>query len=239
VAPGIVAGGLLARAGVFAVVKGPQLAAFFALFIGFSATQMLLGRQPRPSRQMPALPGQAALGATIGLLSGLVGAGGAFIAAPFMTWCRLPNAPGGVDDGGQFRASRWPWRPRRATWSAAHQYAALPGAFGYLYLPALLVVSAASVLMAPVGARVAHGLDVRSSSAVSRWCCLRSPPTCSTAPPPAADAGVSPARSGCWPASGDSRRGAGLRKAPSQASNSWGCPTTPHAAGSWPRPSTR
>jgi uncharacterized membrane protein YfcA len=37
---------------------------------------------------------------------------------------------------------------------------ALPGAFGYLYLPALLVVSLASVSMAPLGARAAHATDV-------------------------------------------------------------------------------
>ena len=37
---------------------------------------------------------------------------------------------------------------------------ALPGAVGYLYLPALVIVAAASVSMAPIGARVAHGTDV-------------------------------------------------------------------------------
>jgi uncharacterized membrane protein YfcA len=37
----------------------------------------------------------------------------------------------------------------------------LPGAFGYLYLPALLIVSVASVSMAPWGARAAHATDVK------------------------------------------------------------------------------
>jgi uncharacterized membrane protein YfcA len=32
---------------------------------------------------------------------------------------------------------------------------------GYLYLPALAVVAAASVTLAPMGARAAHALDVR------------------------------------------------------------------------------
>ena len=39
--------------------------------------------------------------------------------------------------------------------------AALPGAVGYLFVPALLVVSLASVVTAPLGARVAHSLDIR------------------------------------------------------------------------------
>ena len=37
---------------------------------------------------------------------------------------------------------------------------ALPGAFGYLFVPALVIVSIASVAVAPLGARVAHALDV-------------------------------------------------------------------------------
>ena len=37
--------------------------------------------------------------------------------------------------------------------------AALPGAIGYLYLPALAIIAAASVTLAPLGARVAHGTD--------------------------------------------------------------------------------
>jgi uncharacterized protein len=32
---------------------------------------------------------------------------------------------------------------------------------GYLYLPALAVVALASVFSAPLGARVAHGMDTR------------------------------------------------------------------------------
>jgi uncharacterized membrane protein YfcA len=34
------------------------------------------------------------------------------------------------------------------------------GSLGYLYLPALLVIAAASVLTAPLGARTAHRMDV-------------------------------------------------------------------------------
>ena len=38
--------------------------------------------------------------------------------------------------------------------------AALPGAFGYLYLPALGIVAAASVMLAPLGARTAQRITV-------------------------------------------------------------------------------
>jgi uncharacterized protein len=161
IAPGIVGGGLLAGAGVFALVKGPQLALVFALFISFSAAQMLRDRRPRPSRQMPGRPGQAALGGAIGLLAGLVGAGGAFIASPFMTWCNVPmhqvvatsaalGLPVALASTLGYLISGWPLP------------AALPGAFGYLYLPALAIVSLASMSMAPLGARAAHATDVET-----------------------------------------------------------------------------
>ena len=36
-----------------------------------------------------------------------------------------------------------------------------PGALGYIYLPGLIVISIASVLTAPLGARTAHRMDIR------------------------------------------------------------------------------
>lgn len=159
IAPGIVGGGLLAGAGVFALIKGPQLAIVFALFLGVSALQMMLDRKPRPTRTMPGPLGQTAVGGAIGLLSGLLGAGGAFISAPFMTWCNVPmhtvvatsaalGFPVALASTAGYLISGWSLP------------AALPGAFGYLYLPALLIVSLASVSMAPLGARAAHATDV-------------------------------------------------------------------------------
>ena len=62
-APGIVVGGLVSGAGVFSLLKGPALAVLFALFVGFSATQMLINRKPKPSRQMPGPLARARRGA--------------------------------------------------------------------------------------------------------------------------------------------------------------------------------
>jgi uncharacterized membrane protein YfcA len=158
-APGILLGGLLAGAGVFALLKGQALALVFGLFVSFSATQMLCNRKPAPSRRMPGPAGQTAAGSGIGFLSGLVGAGGGFVSVPFMTWCNVPihnavatsaalgfpiaaaNTLGYVVGGWNLRS-------------------ALPGAVGYLYLPALVVIAAASVTMAPPGARAAHAMDM-------------------------------------------------------------------------------
>ena len=88
-APGIVLGGLLAGAGVFSLLKGTTLALVFAVFVAFSATQMLLDRKPAPTRQMPGMAGSLGAGGVIGFISGLVGAGGGFISVPFMAWCNV------------------------------------------------------------------------------------------------------------------------------------------------------
>lgn len=157
-APGIVAGGLLSGAGLFAVMKGQGLALFFAVFIGFSATQMLLDRKPQPSRQMPGPVGQGLVGGGIGLLSGLVGAGGAFMSVPFMTWCNVPIRQA----VGTSAALGFPIALANTVGylvAGRSLSPPLPGAVGYLYLPALLIAATASMLMAPVGARVAHRTD--------------------------------------------------------------------------------
>ena len=159
IAPGIVIGGLLAGAGAFSLLKGQALALFFAAFVAFSATQMLRGKKPKPSRQMPGTLGQTAAGGVIGFLSGLVGAGGGFVSVPFMTWCNVPihNA---------VATSAALGFPIALANTAGYLIGgrslppALPGAFGYLYLPALVIIASASVTMAPFGARAAHAMNV-------------------------------------------------------------------------------
>lgn len=159
-APGIVLGGLLAGAGVFALLKGTTLALVFAVFVAFSATQMLLDRKPAPTRQMPGPAGSLGAGGVIGFISGLVGAGGGFISVPFMGWCNvamhnavatsaalgfpiaLANTVGYVVGG----------------WSMSSP---LPGALGYLWLPGLAIIATASVSTAPLGARAAHAMNVK------------------------------------------------------------------------------
>ena len=159
-APGIVLGAVVASFGVFAYLKGSYLAIFFGLFVGFSATQMFLDKKPKPTRQMPEAGGQMAAGGAIGFLSGLVGAGGGFISVPFMSWCNvamhnavatsaalgfpiaLANALGYIASG---------WRVQ-----------GLPeGSFGYIWLPALGVIALDSFFVEPLGAKVAHSLDIK------------------------------------------------------------------------------
>lgn len=158
-APGIVAGSIIGSLGVFALLKGSYLAIFFGLFVSFSATQMFLNKKPQPSRQMPGMAGQFAAGGLIGFLSGLVGAGGAFISVPFMTWCNVAI----LNAVATSAALGFPIAVANVTGYVISglDVQNLPvGSFGYIWLPALGIIAACSFMTAPLGAKAAHSLPV-------------------------------------------------------------------------------
>ncbi len=159
-APGIVLGGFVASLGVFALLKGSYLAIFFGLFAGFSATQMFLDKKAEPTRRMPGALGQSAAGGLIGFLSGLVGAGGAFVSVPFMTaWCAIPIHNAVATSA----ALGFPIATANVLGYviSGQGVSDLPaGSFGYIWLPALAVIAMCSVLTAPLGAKTAHSIQV-------------------------------------------------------------------------------
>jgi uncharacterized membrane protein YfcA len=158
-APGILVGSLLG-AQVAVALPGKLLGILFAIFVAFSATQMFMERKPKPSRTLPGPAATFGVGAVIGGLSALVGAGGAFVSVPFMTWCNVKIH----DAVGTSAALGFPIALAGTVgylWAGRGMPNPPPGALGYLYLPALLVISAASMLLAPLGARTAHRMDIR------------------------------------------------------------------------------
>ena len=158
-APGIVLGSLIASLGVFALLKGAWLAIIFALFVGFSATQMFLNKKPKPTRQMPAAAGQLAVGGIIGFVSGLVGAGGGFISVPFMAWCNIAMHNAVATSA----ALGFPIAVANVIgYAIAGQgtQGLPPLSVGYVWIPALIVVAIFSFSTAPLGARMAHQLPV-------------------------------------------------------------------------------
>jgi len=156
--PAMVAGTLLATA-LSGWLPQRALALAFAAIVYVGATQILLGRKPSAGRTLPGRPALTAIGLLIGMVCGLVSAGGAFITVPFMLFCGVAmttaigtgaalGVPVAVVGTIGFVFSGW-------------GVAELPPlALGFVYGPALLGIVAGSVLTAPLGARAAHRLPV-------------------------------------------------------------------------------
>jgi uncharacterized membrane protein YfcA len=158
-APGIVAGALAATL-IAGFVPTRPLAIFFTGFMFYAATQMFFEVKPKASRQLPGAAGLFGAGAAIGAFSGLLAAGGAFLSIPFLAWCNLPlkRAIGTAAANGF---------PIALAGTAGYvlngmRVEGLPeGSLGYVYLPGVALIVAASMPLAPVGARLAHVLPVK------------------------------------------------------------------------------
>jgi uncharacterized membrane protein YfcA len=158
-APGILLGSLLG-AHLAVALPGKALGILFAIFVAFSATQMFADRKPKPTRTLPGRLGTFGMGGVIGMLSALVGAGGAFVSVPFMTWCNVKIH----DAVGTSAALGFPIALAGTVgyiWAGRNLPAMPAGSVGYLYVPGLVVISLASMAMAPLGARTAHSMDIR------------------------------------------------------------------------------
>ena len=158
-APGIIIGSLVGPQFV-GIMSPALLSAFFGMFVALAATNILLDRKPKPMRELPGKGGLIMVGGGIGLVSSMVGAGGAFLSVPFMRACNVPmrhcvgtSAALGL--------------PIAVAGTIGFIVAGLgapglpPQTVGYVYLPALLAIVAASVISAPIGARAAHRWPVQ------------------------------------------------------------------------------
>ena len=163
-APGILLGSLIG-AQLAVALPGKILSVLFAVFIAFSATQMFLNRKPKPSRVLPGFAGMFSVGGLIGSLSSIVGAGGAFVSVPFMTWSnvKIHNAVATSSALGFPIAFAGTLGYIWAGWNLPPMLngsTGLSGNLGYLYLPGVIIVSLASMCTAPLGAKTAHNIDI-------------------------------------------------------------------------------
>jgi uncharacterized membrane protein YfcA len=155
--PGMLAGALVSTVATGWIAQR-TLALAFATIVFAGATQLLINRKPS-GHAMPGAPTVFGVGTLIGIISGLVSAGGTFLTVPFMLYCgvRMHTAIGtGAAIGipvaviGTIGYIVSGWRVE-----------ALPSwAIGFVYLPALALLVAGSIVTAPIGARVAHRLPV-------------------------------------------------------------------------------
>lgn len=158
ITPGIVLGTLL---GTFwaANLSASHLKLFFVIFVFYAATQMILDIKPKAGRSLPGALGMFIVGSIIGCVSGMVGIGGGTLSVPFLLWGALPMRTA----IGTSAAIGFPIAVAGALGYVLNglKMGDLPaGSLGFVYLPALAGLAIASVLVAPLGAKLAHQLPV-------------------------------------------------------------------------------
>ena len=158
ITPGILVGTLLGSL-LAAHIAARPLSLFFAFIVSIVAVQMLFDLRARAARNLPGTPAILATGVAIGTLSTLAAiAGGAFTVS-FLAWCNVKMQKA----VGTSAAVGFPLSIGGALGyiSNGWGHAGLPeGSLGFVYLPAMLWMVPASMLMAPVGAKIAHSLPV-------------------------------------------------------------------------------
>ena len=152
--PGLVVGSLIG-AQIASNLPAALMAAAFGAFIWFGAYRMLRNKPPVAARQLPGKLGLAAMGSVIGVIAGMVGTGGAFIAVPFMTRCNV-KLHTAVATSAALSVPVAVFAALGFIVAGFHKEGLPPYALGYVYLPALLAIVVTSTLLAPVGARMAH-----------------------------------------------------------------------------------
>ena len=161
-APGLVIGSLLVGGALFAMLKTAWLALFFSVFVAYNAIKMLNARPPGvDNAPMPGPLATFGVGAGIGGLCGLVGAGGAFLSVPFMARSGVPIHRA----IGTSAALGFPIALASCLgyiFSGWHLGTVCPGLIGYIYWPGLLLFVCTSMLTAPMGARMSSRLPVHT-----------------------------------------------------------------------------
>lgn len=137
-----------------AVLKG-----IFMIFLYYVSGQMLIDKKPKPSRNIPGNCWITAVGGSIGAFSSLVGIGGGTLSVPFLVWCNIPihHAIGTASAIGLPIAVSG---TAGFLWQGLHVSGLPQYSLGYIYLPALFGMVCASVLTAPLGAKIAHSLPI-------------------------------------------------------------------------------
>ncbi len=153
-APGLIIGAL-SGAVLADHLATASLRRLFGVFELAVAVQLGFGIRPAAHRTVPGRTGLGFAGWVIGVASSLMGIGGGTLTVPFLLWCGVLmrqavaasaacGPPIAIAGALGFAVEGWnvPGLPAAST--------------GYIYWPAFIGITAASVLSAPLGARWAH-----------------------------------------------------------------------------------
>lgn len=155
---GIVLGTFLATF-IASEVDSLYLAIIFSAFMGYVAIKMFKNKKPKPSRGLASNKWLLAAGSGIGAVSALVSIGGGSLSVPYLVWQNIDvkkaigtsaaiGLPISIAGTVGYMVNGW-------SRSIDHDFT-----LGFVYLPAVFLISVTSYLLAPIGAKVAHKLPV-------------------------------------------------------------------------------
>jgi uncharacterized membrane protein YfcA len=153
-APGLMIGSLIAPQ-IASALPMRVMAAVVGSITWFAGLRMLLNPVPHVTRALPGRGGLVGVGVIIGLIAGMVGTAGAFLTVPFLVRCGVRVQTAVATSA----AVGWPIALASALGfilAGLRRTDLPPYAIGYVYVPALVGIAAASMLVAPFGARLAH-----------------------------------------------------------------------------------
>jgi uncharacterized membrane protein YfcA len=156
ITPGILLGGLVGS-WVASFIPPLVFAAIFTAVIYAAATNLLVDRKPKPSREAPGFIGMTLFGFVVSAASAFAAIGGAFLTVPFMLWCNVPM----LQAIGTAALIGFPIALSGTIGfivTGLRETGLPPWSVGFVYLPAMLGIVISSMLMAPVGAAAAHRL---------------------------------------------------------------------------------
>ncbi|WP_428241492.1 sulfite exporter TauE/SafE family protein [Gynuella sp.] len=158
ITPGIILG-TFAATFLASHLSSKPLAIFFSVFMAYISVQMFLNIKPKEHRELPGTAGVLSAGGVIGGVSALVSIGGGSLTVPYLTWCNIPlkNAIGTsaaiglpISIAGTIGYLINGW----SNTSAEHL------TIGFIYIPAVLIISIMSFFTAPIGVSLTHRLPV-------------------------------------------------------------------------------
>ena len=157
-APGIIVGTFLATLFV-SQISSIYLAIFFSMFMAYVAIQMFRNKTPKPDRSLSGNTELLFVGSGIGAISAIVSIGGGSLTVPYLIRQNIDikkaigtsaaiGLPISIAGTLGYVINGW------------QSYSMGSYTFGYVYLPVVLLISLASFITAPYGAKLAHKLNV-------------------------------------------------------------------------------
>lgn len=152
--PGVVLGAA-AGAALARLLDARLLAIVFTALVYYAATLMLIERRAQPKREPSGSAGMWAMGGVVGLFSTLTATGGAAMVVAYLVRRNISvHAAIGTASAASLCLA---FAGTIGYVLSGSTVPALPSlSVGFVYLPALAWIVAASMLLAPVGAAVAH-----------------------------------------------------------------------------------